>query len=287
MNYQSFSQRQGFIKVDKTIQLDGMTDELRNSLWNLIKEFYFDSNIEENNFGNRTLVGDRLEKILYFFIRDYLKEPTDSLSHNWEEMYQRFKEHFYQSDFNVCYDLIEFFSTFYEVSYVNYEFINKCNVVLERELSGYRFIDGRLAPISSAEEIDEVEEALDFYHPVREHLQKALVKLADRESPDYKNSIKESISAVESLCSKVSGKNTLGAALKEIESQGQITIHPALKQGFKNIYGYTSDEGGIRHANKYGGGNGVGFEDAKYMLVCCSAFINYLKVKVDKSGIKL
>jgi hypothetical protein len=29
------------------------------------------------------------------------------------------------------------------------------------------------------------------------------------------------------------------------------------------------------------------FEDAKYMLVACSAFVNYLIVKADKAGIVL
>ena len=49
------------------------------------------------------------------------------------------------------------------------------------------------------------------------------------------------------------------------------------------IYGYTSDEDGIRHSMlelpK------INFEDAKYMLVSCSAFINYLKSKASKAGI--
>jgi len=50
------------------------------------------------------------------------------------------------------------------------------------------------------------------------------------------------------------------------------------------IYGYTSDEGGIRHAmleEKI-----IDFEDAKFMLVSCSAFINYLIMKSTKSGIE-
>lgn len=49
--------------------------------------------------------------------------------------------------------------------------------------------------------------------------------------------------------------------------------------GFNNLYGYTSDESGIRHG-------GINFidspaEDARYMLVSCSAFINYLIEKYE------
>jgi len=63
----------------------------------------------------------------------------------------------------------------------------------------------------------------------------------------------------------------------------KIELHKALKTGFSNLYGYTSDADGIRHpmlekANPPS-------EDAKYMLISCSAFINYLIAKAKKAGI--
>ena len=68
-----------------------------------------------------------------------------------------------------------------------------------------------------------------------------------RECPDYRNSIKESISAVESLVATVVGeKGTLGQLIKKLEDE--ISLHPALRTAFGSLYGYTSDEGGIRHA---------------------------------------
>ncbi len=49
--------------------------------------------------------------------------------------------------------------------------------------------------------VKEVEEALECrYTPVKRHLSNALELLSDRENPDYQNSIKESITAVE-VCS--------------------------------------------------------------------------------------
>jgi hypothetical protein len=62
-------------------------------------------------------------------------------------------------------------------------------------------------------------------------------------------------------------------------------MHSALEQGFKKIYGYTSDDSGIRHALLEK--PTVDFEEAKYMLVSCTAFINYLIVKADKAGISI
>lgn len=41
-------------------------------------------------------------------------------------------------------------------------------------------------------------------------------------------------------------------------------------------YGYASDETGIRHAGKIGELNS-NFDEAKFMLVACAGFVNYLK----------
>jgi hypothetical protein len=86
------------------------------------------------------------------------------------------------------------------------------------------------------------------------------------------------------VASAINGKaSTLGAALKVLGDK--VEIHKALQGGFEKIYGWTSDGDGIRHALM--GENNLGPEDARYMLVACSAFVNYLVVKADKAGIKL
>lgn len=96
----------------------------------------------------------------------------------------------------------------------------------------------------------------------------------NRETPDYRNSIKESISAVESLAKVLSGsdKATLGEALKEIEKNGKL--HSALKSAFSSLYGYTNDAEGIRHALL--DESSLTKADARFMLVSCSSFVNYL-----------
>jgi len=63
-------------------------------------------------------------------------------------------------------------------------------------------------------------------------------------------------------------------------------LQPALVQAFEKMYGYTNDNrSGICHSMI--DESRLGLEDARYMLVTCSAFINYLVVKADKAGIKL
>lgn len=152
------------------------------------------------------------------------------------------------------------------------------NEVLEEEKSGYRMVSDKIVPITNKEELQSIADATNSpFSVVNTHMKKALEHYADRESPDYENSIKESISGVESMCCIITGSAganaTLGKAIKRLKDNG-LTLHNAMENAFSSLYGYTSDSDGIRHG-------GIDFtnapaEDAKYMLVSCSAFTNYL-----------
>jgi hypothetical protein len=148
-------------------------------------------------------------------------------------------------------------------------------------------IDGLITPITNEEERKAIEAAMQTpLVGVRTQLHNSLALLSDHEDPKYGDSIKNSISAVESMCRHIvnDDKATLGQALKQLKNAG-IRIHHSLELAFGQLYGYTSDESGIRHALI--GEDCTYLEDATYMLVTCSAFINYLVVKADKAGIKI
>lgn len=161
---------------------------------------------------------------------------------------------------------------------------NEFNHILEDEVSAYRILDRFVVPITNKAELATIEEAKStLYDSVRTHVSKALALYADRKAPDYENSIKESISAVEAMCCIITGltgaQATLGAAIKKLKDNG-VHIHRVMETAFSSLYGYTSDENGIRHG-------GIDFknapaEDAKYMLISCSAFVNYLMEKWSK-----
>lgn len=279
---QSFSQRKGLKPTKSIIQADSMDDDLRNGLWNALQIFYWDD-------GTRYVhaVSDlpSLSLLLHFIWRDLFKKPVDTIPEYWSGAYQVLRDYFFKCEWNEVYDFIEFVANQSPDNYDSRGFINFCNHILEREMSAYRFVGGQIVQLTSEEEIDEVERALNApapLRPVSTHLKAALSLLSDKVKPDYRNSIKESISAVESMCNLITGgKDTLGDALKKVEAK--IAIHPALKKGFSNIYGYTSDASGIRHALL--DEPNLKFEDAKYMLVSCSAFINYLIAKATEAGI--
>lgn len=146
---------------------------------------------------------------------------------------------------------------------------------LARENTAYTFVGRRFVDRMRPEEVQSVEKVLRSpIEGIREHFTTALQFLSDRENPDYRNSIKESISAIEAACKHLCGsqKGDLNAALDRLHSQRPL--HQALKNAISTLYGWTSDDSGIRHAIK--DANKVERADAQFMLVTCSAFVNYL-----------
>ena len=149
------------------------------------------------------------------------------------------------------YDFIEFIAQ--NLSNLDKElFVEECNSALEKELSAYRFIGDNIGEITSEAEISAIEAGLADSSPfagINRHLQDALEKFTDRKNPDYRNSIKESISAVEGMARLITGdpKATLGKAIKRLKDNG-LVLHRSLEGAWGKLYGYTSDAGGIRHA---------------------------------------
>lgn len=275
-----FSERKGLTKVRTEIQINSITNELRYRLWNVLDCYYW------HGYGqdSRKISGD--DRVLFTRIwHNYFKRPVDALSFIWHNDYMQVRKYFIDCPWNNVYDFIEFVANNSPIKETSEKFKATCNQILEEELSAYRFVGNQIAQITSEEEISEMEEALESpFDTVNTHLRNALRLMSDRKTPDYRNSIKESISAVEAICRTIveDEKSTLGQALGVIEKKGKIELHPALKRAFESLYGYTSSAEGIRHAlleEK----NGSSFEDAKFMMVSCSAFINYLIAKVAKT----
>jgi hypothetical protein len=285
-----FSQRIGKVPAIKTIQIESLDIELRNGLWNAFTIYFLDQIEKYSRYSGETEF-DIFCKVLWLH---FYKLPIDSISGHHYDSENYIRDRFFKFQWFEVYDFLEFIANLNAQHIRQFDpdrFKEFCNTILEKENSGYRFIDDNLAPITNSTEINEIEEAINksghftALSGANIHLKNSLDKISDKINPDYRNSIKESISAVESVAKKISdNKNdTLSGALDKIK--GKTKIHPALERGFKQIYGYTSDSDGIRHALTEV--TNCDFEDAKFMLVSCSAFINYLITKADKTGIKL
>jgi hypothetical protein len=280
----SFSERIGARPAKTALQVTSMDNDLKNSLWNAIV----------THFLGR-LVSVRTEPELRPFCYktlwvDFFKYSLDNVPANALSLREEVRKWYVLTEeWWRIYDLIEFIATTYPVEDIKKPFIIDCNKYLERELSAYRFVGTTLSRIVDKQEIESIESALEEtpVDSAKMHFHTALALMSHRERPDYRNSIKESISAVESLARLIcrNEKATLGQAIKQIESEGKIDWHPRFKDAIEKLYGYTNDESGVRHSLK--NEEKVEFEEAKFMLVTCSAFVNYLVVKADKAGIAL
>ena len=272
-----FSQRIGKTSIRESLQLDNIDIVLKNRIWNNILQDFLHKLDDEISIQIYNLIWTE------FFTNPIDDFPSGLYGSYVSQNNNYLKDWFNSTEWYNIYNLVEFIA-FLDSQIYNTKFIENCNHSLEKEMSGFRIVDKIVVQITSEEEIEEIESALKItskWKSVNEHLETALKYMADRQTPDYRNSIKESISAIECFCKITSGddKATLGKALIQIESKWDI--HKSLKSAFSALYGYTSDESGIRHS-LLENGQEIMFEDAKFMLVSCSAFINYLKVKIEK-----
>lgn len=275
-----FAERYGYSKVKSAIQRESIDNELKTRLWSLL-DIHLYSNYRKPFLFNRD-THNFLDQLIQNYWYKFLKESTDNIPINNLEKIKELKGIFFNklSWFKI-YDFMEF--TIVELHKVNpeadilHKIKNELNNLLEEENSAYRLINLEIIEISAHLEIQSIEEALENtnqFSGVQQHLKQALQLMSDRQNPDYRNSIKESVSALEGLCQKILNKDkvTLGDAIGQIEKQ--YPIHPALKSSIKSLYGYTSDGDGIRHAMLEE--SNLSYIDAKFMLVACTNFINYL-----------
>lgn len=286
-----FSDRNGIKPENKKIQLKDFDKRTRIQIDNFVGDLYKLTYNSKIYYENKDI-----QELIRYVIGNIYSELIDIREiYNDDIMFEKIHETVSCGTYDEIITLIEALIIYwdnhmkndssrkyydrYNMRYYSRSIFEIANVFFKREYIGYRFVDNIITPISDDYEINTINETLGCkYQPVLEHISKANRFLADRENPDYENSIKESITAVEAMSEIITGfkgkEATLSNMLKKIEDKG-VKIHGGLKSAFDTLYGYTSDANGIRHAGDIGGPEST-FEEAKFMLVACCAFINYL-----------
>lgn len=277
-----FSERYGYIRPSEVIIREGITEEIENavcSAYDYLKEWMnkIDNYTEYNHYYN--------EMGIFLWIQFLNKRKDEYWRHNRNIPVEVVKDR--DIPWYRKLDIVELSYKWLLTSdncrlrSISDGFARYLNNEFGRLNYAYRIVDKEIVEISSDQEIAAIETAIDNSgNNVRLHLQSALGLLAEKPVGDYRNSIKESISAVEVVCREMTGKNTLGDALNELAKNG-IEIPKVLKLGFDKLYGYTcNSETGIRHALMVDDGIYVpSSAEAIFMMVSCSAFINYLNAK--------
>lgn len=282
-----FSERYGYTKASDVIIRERITPEIQNAIcscYDKLSDFFYEVTDYYNDANEEYR---KLEKYLWVY---FLNERAANFSDG--RTYHVVATVFIEDKSNAWYkklDIIEktieylrhFDATNHNIHKVASNFIKLLNSAFERLNFAYRIINDAIVEITSEQEIKTIEIAIDnSARNVKMHLNRALELYAQRPNGDYRNSIKESISAVEAFCREKTGENTLGKALNKLEKNG-IVFPDVLKTAFEKLYAYTNQpDAGIRHALMDDTGVYTPkAEEAIFMLVSCSAFINYLNKK--------
>lgn len=275
MSKQWFAERNGYKKVDDVLVRERLTEPFMNGVINMYLQL-------AQYMTNNRAFGEYYTKLDRYIHTEFLRKDLFSYRENqtminllkqrslpWYELFSLLECSWYFLRYNGAF------------KYANYLY-SETNRIFERENYAYRMNHdtGDIIEVTSEVEIDSINEALrNPVDSVRTHIETAIKHLsASQKAPDYRNSVKESISAVEACCRNITGETTLDKAIARLEAKG-VVINSEMKKGFAKLYYYTNDEAtGIRHA-LMDDGNVPTSDEAIYMLVVCSAFVNYLTKK--------
>ena len=283
-----FSERNGYVKPSEVLIREDMPLSIQNAICTCFDELeiFLQKQMGNNTEGVREY--KKLEKYLWIY---FLNNREADFSHRYSVATEFLEDddELWFKKLDLVEEAIKYLSDresqleeYYRAKGSVVEaFITILNSHFERLNFAYRVVNKEIVEITSKEETTTIEDALqDSTDNIRMHLSKALELYAKRPEGDYSNSIKESISAVEAYCRDKTGESTLGKALNHLENKG-ILFPKALKSAFEKLYEYTNQkETGIRHALMDQDGTYVpSGDEALFMLVSCSAFINYLRKK--------
>jgi hypothetical protein len=263
-----FAQRYGFEPTEIPFQVDSMNDGLRVDLWNSFYLFIY-SSLEKTQYGHDTFRRIYKQAWLHFF-----RKPFDDFPGKDYLLSELVRDHIEKASWYKVYEFFEFiFKNIQQgEEYSVNDFISYVDNILKLNHSAYRIVNNKFIPITNDTEVNEIkavrEAAKTFgLSGIQEHLNSSLDLISKKPKPDLRNSIKESISMVEVICRIIEpNENTLGKALNKIENKGTI-----------------NRKNGIRHALM--DDENLGLEDAKFFLVSCSAFTNYLIEKANKENL--
>lgn len=283
-----FAKRYGFESVEIPFQVDGIDKTLRTDIWNAFLIFVYQPFDDASGSGKHTLRNFHRIIWIHFFknalddfpdydfeFSNYVRSHVENAY--WPKVYEFFEFVLYNMNDEEKYDYL----------YEPEDFAEYLNDKLKDNNSAYTLTGNKFIPVTNETEISEIEQTQSLAKSynltgVQEHLNTALKLISQKPKPDLRNSIKESISMVEVISRIIEPKeNTLGKALNKLDRSQKI--NSSLKAGFEKLYAYSNDKNGIRHALMLD--ESIEIEDAKFLLISCSAFTNYLIEKAKKEGL--
>ena len=279
----SFSQAQGDEELPGPLKLEDLSNSARTQIWNLL--YFFLENSTRDGMHGRYLTGawEKILRKMHCFFDDLaLDDWRNSLNRNRTEL----RGHIEDDSFNRVFDRLQFIMRDRNCPL---QFIHDLKRVFETCGLAYTSDSSpppTIFPVAASVEGTALIESLQTLRQAgldgsTAHLRNAAQSINQQ---DWADAVRESIHAVVSVARRIDpqASKTLKPALKSIEKQGML--HPALREALGKLYGYTSDQQGIRHELLDSASAKVGMDEAVFMLGACASFASYLSRKRVAGG---
>ena len=281
----TFSQAEGLAPLPSQLRLGELSPEFRSLLWAHLVDQFERTATRGQGFGSIDRLGAPWRKVLRDAHVILYHRPVDEFESGLKYAMQDYKHLVWHGEYNEIFDLIQFKMRHPDCPY---HFASEVRSILRRSRAAYTVIDldsPSIIPIGSAEEVNTLIGAFtatkhEAFPGARTHLRLAVEAL---NGGRFADSVRESVHAVESAARVLSkdASATLTPALQELEKR--ISMHAAFKRALSQLYGYSSNEGGIRHSLLEDEAH-VDMHDALFMLGACASFVTFLIGKARAAG---
>jgi len=277
----TFAQAEGLEPLPSQLRRDQISIGLRTKLWNdLLRLITY----EDDGRGRNYRFSQPWRIIFRTIWVEYMHQMIDEWPNNPDTFIIRIKYIFEKGSYIALFGFIQ---ALLRVEQCPIGLSILFDKSLKSESSAFRIINhDTLCPVGSSYEAEAIQSAIDATS--KSNLKGAkthLLEAASRATAgEFANSVRESIHAVECVARELAGqKSTLEQALAKLDSAG--VIHGGMKKGFAALYGYASDEKGIRHALLDQGDAQVTEADALFMLGACASFVTYMITRARAAGL--
>jgi len=278
----TFEQAEGAAPLPSQLKLKEISQELRAKLWSVIHTHLAKATKHSEMFGD-PYFGEPWVSILrnMHVARDHAM--ADEFKNDARKLISKVKQIFESGDYVAIFGWLQLVL---RLQGCPYGLADEIDRVLRNGHAAYRVLERQtIVPIGSDAELETIKRAFadlaaTEFHGARAHQRKAAEDLT---AGQYPGSIRESIHAVESVARTLAPDGKLSNALAKLEQSARI--HGGMKAAFNSLYGYTSDEQGIRHAHLNEPSASPDETDALFMIGACSAFVSYLINKARSANI--
>ena len=279
----TFRQRYGYEYLPSPMKVGELSDDFRRELWNWLWEFIESNTITSHGValsGSRVYFNDLFSSFIRRIMGKFWKLTIDDVSTECRFTVDNLRQLVLQGSPE------EHFLPFVEImaddGFMLSILLEELSSLFDKHQAAYRLDiterPHRVFKRTSVEESDATLQSIEKlkahgFEAALSHLRQAATHINTGQFPD---SIADSIHAVESVARSITpNENSLGKALDKLKAEGKIK-HAALIEGFKKIYGYTSNEEGIRHALINLDTANVDEPLALFFYNACAAFAGYL-----------